>query len=534
MARLAWRLVPPGTFALALAVYLLTAPAGLTWVHDSADGGDLITAALVTGVAHPTGYPTFTLLARWFTRLPWGTPAWRVTLLSASGGALAAAAVAATMQTWLDGDSKWIAWPLREEAPGATPPLPRGLAALVAGATGLMLAFTTLLWGQSTVAEVYALQAGLAAVLIWTLARWRCGHGRAWAALAGFVLGLALGNHVTAVWLLPLAGTWLLAGRRPLPWRALGVFGVALLAGLAVYAYLPAAASGNPPVNWGDPQSWDGFWWLVSGRLYHSFVFSTGWPDALARLAAWAGLLWRDFLPWGVALALAGLGLAFRSKPWLAAGAVASLLLGLIWAIGYDTSDSLLTLLPGWVIVALGAGLGLAALVRWLVAFRDWGPGLAAALCMVVAVTPLALHWPTQDVHRDRQAEDFLAAIMETVDPEALVVTAGDRATFALWYGRYGLEQRLDVVPVSRDLWSLTSYRETVAATHPQLAGPQPPASFAALVQLAAGRRPVYLAQAGPAPEVPPDVCLGDGLTYRVEPAASTAAGTLYRLLLVP
>ena len=91
-------LAPAIVFVVALAVYLRTAPPGLTWAHDSADGGDLIAAALVRGVPHPSGYPTFVLLARLFTRLPWHTPAWQVTLISMLGGATAAALTAATVQ----------------------------------------------------------------------------------------------------------------------------------------------------------------------------------------------------------------------------------------------------------------------------------------------------------------------------------------------------------------------------------------------------------------------------------------------------
>ena len=88
-------LAPGLVFGLALAVYGLTAPPGLTWANASADGGDLITAALTLGVPHPSGYPTWTLLAALFSRLPLGTAAWRVTLLSMVSAAAAGALVAA-------------------------------------------------------------------------------------------------------------------------------------------------------------------------------------------------------------------------------------------------------------------------------------------------------------------------------------------------------------------------------------------------------------------------------------------------------
>ena len=74
-------------FGLAvLVVYTLT-------LYPSVPGGDsgeLIVAAYKLGVAHPPGYPLFTLLAKASTLIPVGTIAWRVNLLTAVLGALAA------------------------------------------------------------------------------------------------------------------------------------------------------------------------------------------------------------------------------------------------------------------------------------------------------------------------------------------------------------------------------------------------------------------------------------------------------------
>ena len=49
-----------------MAVYLASLAPGLTWANFGADGGDLIAAAATGGVAHPTGYPFYLLLARLF------------------------------------------------------------------------------------------------------------------------------------------------------------------------------------------------------------------------------------------------------------------------------------------------------------------------------------------------------------------------------------------------------------------------------------------------------------------------------------
>ncbi len=490
----AW-LAPGVVFSLTLAVYGLTAPTGLTWAHASADGGDLITAARVLGVPHPSGYPTWTLLAALFDQAPLGTAAWRATLLSMLSGATAAALVAAT-----------VPWLASRNDPASTAGEPRSLRsspvvlllslapALVAG---LALAFAPLLWGQATVAEVYALHACLAAAALWALVRWQaCGDER-WAAAAGLFLGLGLGNHLTTVWLLPAAGIVLWTGNSRRRGRASAAVAAGLAAGLLVYLYLPLAAAGDPPVNWGNPRTPDGLWWLVSGQLYRGYIFAVPWPDVPGRLSGWAAELWRSFLPWGVAAALLGMATLFQRNRPLAAAFCTSLLLGLVWAVGYNTSDSLLSLLPGWVILALALGAGVSTALKWLASWKRGAALVAALLGIALAAAPVALHWQAQNLHNDQTAEQFYSHVLEHAQADAVVLTIGDQATFALWYGRYGLGLRPDVTPVSRDLWALSSYRATVASQHPDLAGSAPPADWVDLVQAAGQQRPLYLAQAG-------------------------------------
>jgi hypothetical protein len=485
-----------------MTVYALTAPPGLTWAHDSADGGDLIAAALTGGVPHPSGYPTWTLLAALFSQWPAGTLAWRATLLSMVSAATASA-LAAAATPWLARLAEVESLQSTAERTGlaGSPPAVLFLSTTPALVAGLALALSPRLWSQAIVAEVYALHAALAAATLWALVRRQAGGSDRWALAAGCFLGLGLGNHLTTLWLLPAAVLLLwtaganATGRR----RAFAAGGVGLAAALLVYLYLPWAAAGDAAVNWAAPGSAEQLWWLVSGELYRGYIFTLPWSAAPGRLAAWSGELWRGLLPWGLAASLLGLSLLFQRQRALALALLSSLLLGLAWAIGYNTSDSLLTLLPGWVILALTGGVGVAALLAWLARWRP-GLALAAALaCLILAAAPAALRWQQQTLRQDRAAEQFYSQVLQHVAEDAVVLTVGDRATFALWYGRYGLALRPDIAPLSRDLWALPSYRALVASQHPDLAGSPPPADWPALLARAGQRHPLYLAQAGQA-----------------------------------
>ncbi|MGH8745391.1 MAG: protein O-mannosyl-transferase family, partial [Burkholderiales bacterium] len=78
-----------GIVALALlALYALTSPRTVSLEDD----GGFILSSYFLGVEHPPGYPLFTLIAHFFSKLPFGSVAYRVHLTSAFFGALTGAA----------------------------------------------------------------------------------------------------------------------------------------------------------------------------------------------------------------------------------------------------------------------------------------------------------------------------------------------------------------------------------------------------------------------------------------------------------
>jgi hypothetical protein len=488
--------------------------------------------------------------ARALLLLPWHTAAWRVTLLSMLSGAMAAALVTAAVQSLAllmgaTGRPEYNVGLAQDEDPmkAAAPWHARigsSFLLIAPGVVGgLALAFSPLLWGQATVAEVYALNAFFAALVLWALTRWLASGKAGWATLAGIAFGLALGNHLTIIWLFPLVAACFVSspGQSARRSPAVARFALAMAIGLAVYLYLPLAARAAPPINWGDPQTAAGFWWLVSGQIYRPLVFAVSVSDGFGRLATWAGLLWREFLPWGVALGLMGVAWLWQMKRLVAVGMLSSLALGVAWAAGYDTTDSLLTLLPGWVMIGTWIGLGFAWVLDHLCKF-DHRAAIAVALAgLVFLMAPLTVNWSDHDLSKDDEAERFIADLLLTVEPDALVITVGDRATFALWYARYGLEQRLDMIPISRELWSQPSYRQTLASTHPSLARDRLPTALdALLVASLQQRRPVYLVQAGAPSEATsalglPDKLLDHLQQERQTPPSGAASGwTLWRL----
>lgn len=435
--------------ALAFVVYLLTLAPGLTFANDGTDGGDLIAAARTLGVPHPSGYPTYTLLAWLFTHLPVSVVAYRVNLLSA-----VCAAITVGLVLWAE---------QIEGAPGR-----QGL--LVSIATALSLAFSSLFWSQAVISEVYALLALFSAVLLLLLVRWRAG-GKDWLLyLAAFTLGLGLGNHLTLAFVAPAVLVLLWPERRRWLRTRILLPSVALfLLGLSIYLYLPLAAQHRPPVNWGNPQTWKGFLWVVTAKQYQPFAFRLEPAAMPGRVFAWAGMLGDQFGWWGLAIALAGAWSWWQRDRRFALFALAWMLLIAVYAFLYNTGDSHVYLIPAIILMALWWGEGVHQLLRLVHSRRKEWLKWAVLAVLFLPLASLGLHWRAVRPDDDWQAQTFVYQVMDAADPGSVIMVRADGPTFALWYGLYAEEVRSDVAVINGPLLAYYWYRDNVRHLYPHL-----------------------------------------------------------------
>ena len=281
------------------------------------ESGGFLTAAHNLGVPHPPGYPVWTILAWiWQWILPFGSIAWRMNLMSAFFGALAvgfAALLISKSGRVMASRCGFLQQVADERALGRII-----LASAVSAA--LILAFSPVMWSQSVITAVYALNAFFLMVTLSLLYRWSFEterRGRLY--LAAFVWGVSLTNHQTlvlltvalpsfvwladrklgrdllapilavimlgilkmivtpgslfhqggfsAAWILAHgvgAGVWLYLLWKEgsgllLMWRQVIATYAAVILGLALYAYLPLSSATDPPMNWGYTRTVAGF-----------------------------------------------------------------------------------------------------------------------------------------------------------------------------------------------------------------------------------------------------------------------------------
>jgi len=467
-------------FAGLFALYLFSAPPALAPYRDS---GEMASSCLTLGVSHPTSYPLYVLLGHLAQAVPVGSPAYRLSVLSAAAAAAAAVALGAVAQ------AEW------------------GAAAGLSAA--LLLGLNETFWSVAIVQEMYTLWI-LAAVLLAGLAlRLRKGYReRLWLGFA-FCYGLALGNRLDLllwapglVWLalsereaaktsawsglallvfpavilafdsnapiaLLIAATALWRGPaagRP-RWAARSCAFV--LAGLSVYLYLPVRSAGGPWLDWNHPAAF--------GNLVDSILRTRygGTLDLLsksyakgelfgANMALYGRHLWSCFRPLGLAAVAAGFALSARREPrrWLGqlaaywwSGPVFLLLANMppnphaaaIVEPHYLLSDAMLVL---W--AAEGAG--------W--AFSAAGGLAPAAALLVFGALPFSGGLWARARRRDQTlSEDFARAAFSAVRPGGVIVAKKDVPLYTLWYYQLAHGARPDARVVAQGLAGAAWYQ---------------------------------------------------------------------------
>lgn len=446
-------------------VYGCTLAPGLTWANGGTDGGDLITAAATHGVAHPSGYPLYLLLAELFQWIPAGNLAFRTNLLSAVCAITASVFLYRVTCLILDGK-----------------PYNR----LASWGSALLFGFSHLVWSQAVITEVYALQTLLTALMFYLAffnRQWRYQD-----IVCGLVGGLALGNHLTSLFLIPLL-FWKTEEFVPGTKRRTFLRAIGILIGTLIYLILPLRAIQNPPVSWNNPTTLSSLFQLITGQIYQGYFTLLYLPD---RLRGLAGLFIDQFNAIGMAVgffSLLGGRISLRKNIplfWV-------FLSSCCFALVYGTFDSYVYVIPAVMVFSIWIAGGIQEIVDILSSNRKLSqPAIYLALLLAIAYQIFSTI-PTVDASKDARAETFGIAVMQSVPENSLVFTGDDESTFALWYFHFALNQRPDITVISTGLLQFPWYQRTLEYTYPDLIVPDSGSFTVESIRRNNSTRPYYV-----------------------------------------
>ena len=459
------RLAAAGVFAITAPLYLLTMNRTIGFI----DRGELAAVACTLGIAHPTGYPTLTLLGFLVTHLAPLRPVLGLNTFAA----LLVAAGAAVLTLLFD-------HVLEKTCAERVAPAPRAAYAALAG---LFIALTETWWQQANGFEVYALHALLLPLVLLLYLRFvdsavehraRTASTGAGAVrpgarphLAGyafaFTLGLSFTNHMSTVLLAPALLAHYFArlgrGRRALT-TALRLV-PAFVIGLLPYAWIPFRASMHPRFDWGGPDDLSRLLAHVTGRTYQALMFDFG-EVSRTQLAYFTARLPGELAFVGLPLIVLGAWRLLRVDRRLALMMVLLLATSVVYGVGYRIRDIDQYFLTAFAALGMCVAAGLAALHE-----RARAPIVVAAGVALV-LSNVGLHHRACDESRNMLVEDFVHNVLEPLPRNAVLITnQWDQWLSGSYYYQTVEKLRPDVLVVSEELTTWRWYLDELERRDP-------------------------------------------------------------------
>ncbi len=404
----------------------------------SGDTGDLVSASCVRGVAHPPGYPLFTVVGSVFCHLPVPLPpVARVGLVSVFSSVLALGllyhfAYRVTRSSYLSLLSVSV------------------------------LAFSYYFWLHGEIPEVFGLNNLFVVAILYAGLRFHIEKKIRFFYLLAFFSGLSLTHHHTIMLLFPtifillIANISLLFSKKRFLLLAIVLF----VLGLLPYLYVPLAASSSPIINWDDARTPVNFLRLLRRLDYGGFAPSVdnGVPGEVKNI------LLKDFIKTLVStysyqiifVAVVGLIKLLRSDKWIALAILSGFLLagpGFAWySATYITSSTAWGVNERFYILAsvvfvflLPYGFMYLFEISNKFFSKRFYSSLLISYFLIIPFFLFTANMPKTDLSKTSIGNTIALDFLTILPKDALLFITGDTTTFNSWYVHYVLGVRRDI-----------------------------------------------------------------------------------------
>ena len=408
------------------------------------DSGELAAVSYTLGIAHPTGYPLYTLISYFFAHLP-GVPIYYLNLLSAL------ITICATIFLYL------LAYNIIEDK----------IAALV---PAIIFAFAPTVWRISVTNEVYPLTALLCVIILFVLFKMRnIKH----LYLIMYLIGLAFTNHIIVFSLAIPVFVYLVIKYRPGINKTIFALGCAVIA-ISMYLYVIVRTNAGAAIAWGNTNDLERFFWHITGKQYRVWMFSQSTQELAKNLARGLNILLRDFLYVLIIPVFGGLYYLFkkeRSRFWLF---VSILLANILYVINYSIPDIESYYLPSFIILIILSAYGIKTIKKYL----RWYFVLPGAFAFMI------LNYQACTLRNNTFAMDYSRSHLEQLPENCLLLCTFWDIYSPMIYLNNVDSVFQDIIIIDKELLRRTWYIKYLEKTYPEFYQSVQPAVDDFLVEL--------------------------------------------------
>ena len=426
-----------------ITVFIFFLSIGSIYLHNltrdiySGDIGDLVTAAYVGGVAHPPGYPLFSLLGFILSHLPLPLPVVsRVGLISVFSSLIGLViyykfAFKVTKSVFLSLLSTSI------------------------------LAFSYLFWLTAEVPEGLGLNNFFAIVILYLSLKFYESKKTKYLYLLALFAGLSMTNQLNIITLFPAVIILILTHRKYIFSNKRFLFALLFfLLGYSIYIYVPIAASRNPPINWDNATNLKNFLRLILradyGGLAPKKAFTVPFEVRIINVIDYLKTIVLIFSYQVLFLALLGLVQLFKKNKTILLALCLAFLFSGILSIFYTAAT--ISVAAAWGILERYYTLSTVVLMfvvpYGFVLIRDFLNSkfskpiysyLLIGYFLIIPILLLKYNFPKTDLSKTKIGNNLARNVFSQVPKNSVLFVTGDNTTFSIWYLYYVLKERQDI-----------------------------------------------------------------------------------------
>lgn len=478
MINLNKNIIAIGIFFISLFVYLIT----LSPTVSFTDNGELAGVAYSLGIAHSSGYPLLAIISHFWGLIPFGwTYIYQLNLLSAlfASGAVITFYLTARL---LINNIDLVKFEKSENKKKRKSDDEKKLVIIessvknsmvteiIAISLALTLAFSSLVWEQAVVFEVYSLQFLLINLSFYFLfnALIKNEDNEINYVVSGLFVGLSFANHLTTILIIPALiyiyfkkpGTKLDLSLDT--FSKMMLISVFILAGGLFYLYLPVRSAAEPDFNWGYVhRSVDKFLYHVQGKQYQVWMFS-GMSIAFENFGKFIekipyNLGFIGLIPF--TLGFIRLRNSLREYFWFF---IILALTCILYSVNYSIHDIDVYFYLAIYSFIMISGAGLVFIAERFEKFKY--------IAVLLPLVNISINFTENDKSENYLVYDYTRNVVDNLGENAVIISAQwDYWNSAFWYLQKVENYRPDVVLIERELLRRTWYPLQLAKWYPEI-----------------------------------------------------------------
>lgn len=452
-------------FLFPFIIYVSTLAPTVTFI----DSGELAAVASKLGVAHPTGYPLFTILGRVFTLIPIGDEVYRLNLMCSVISSLAIVMFFNLILFLLS--SKY----LLEYSGSFLKNFSEDIRYNISLASAFILAFSRTFWETANAIEVYSLHSFFLITNIYLIIR-ACsfnpdagqsviGKEKYWLLFA-YVLGLSFTNHLSTIFL-SIGCLYLyfaVNGFGKVSFIRILTLTIPFLLGYSVYFYLYIRAD-NPVISWGYPHNFENFWRHFTGKQFSIWLFSS-FENAGKQFSYFTKNFPVEFFYLPLLIAILGIIEIYRTNKKLFYFTIFLFGFCILYAINYDIYDIDSYFLLAFIVTAIWTAFGFVFILKKL---KENQKQISLAF-LLICLIPLSQNYSKVDESENYFVKDYTLNVFKSAPENSIILsTQWDFWVSSSIYQQFVKNIRKDLIVIDKELLRKTWYIHHLQTHYPEL-----------------------------------------------------------------